>query len=128
MDQNNLKRIALGAVLAMVVSGGIGLAHDKEDEKKTFVGHVVGLACYFGHGSIGESHAECATTCAKSGIPLAILDQQSKTLYLPLAKNHHEPANPVLLPFVEQDVRVSGTGSDKDGMKAIVIETISAVE
>ena len=122
----------LGCLLA-IVSLGIGLgavgwAHEKKGAEKTFVGHVVDLACYIGHGSIGEAHRECAATCARGGIPLAILDQASGTLYLPLAKDHHAPANKELLPFVEADVRVTGTVVEKDGMKAILLESVSKAE
>jgi hypothetical protein len=117
--------------LLALVSLGIGLsalgwAHEKKGAEKTFVGHVVDLACYIGHGSIGESHRECAASCARSGIPLAILDQASGALYMPLAKDHHAPANKELLPFVEADIRVTGTVVDKDGMKAILLESVAA--
>jgi len=121
------------AALLAIVSLGIGLsalgrAHEKKGAEKTFVGHVVDLACYIGHGSIGESHRECAATCARSGIPLAILDQATGTLFLPLANDHHEPANKGLLPFVEADVRVTGTVVEKDGMKAITLSEIERVK
>lgn len=121
------------AALLAIVSLGIGLsalgrAHEKKGAEKTFVGHVVDLACYVGHGSIGESHRECATTCARGGIPLAILDQASGTLYLPLAKDHHAPANKELLPFVESDVRVTGTIVEKGGLKAILLGSVSKAD
>ena len=131
MKSNVFLRVSvfLGAVLLVVGTAHLGLAHEKKSaEKKTFVGHVVDLACYVGHSSIGDSHRECATTCAKAGIPLAILDQQTQTLYVPLAKNHHAPANAELMPFVEKDVRVTGTVVEKDGMKAILLESVAAVK
>jgi hypothetical protein len=107
----------------------VGLAHEqKGSQQKTFVGHVVDLACYVGHGSIGEKHRDCATTCAKAGIPLAILDQKTQTLYLALAKNHHAPANADLMPFIERDVVVTGSIVEKDGMKAILLEKIEAAK
>ena len=130
-DMNKMHHRLVG--LLAVVSLGIGLAtlgraHDEKGAKKTFVGHVVDLACYVGHGSIGESHRECAATCARGGIPLAILDQATGTLYLPLAKDHHAPANKELLPFVEADVRVSGSVVEKDGMKTILLESLAAAD
>ncbi len=117
--------------LLAIVSLGIGLnalswADERKGAEKTFVGHVVDLACYIGHGSIGEAHRECAATCARSGIPLAILDQATGTLYLPLAEDHHAPANKELLPFVEADVQIRGTVVEKDGMKAIVLDSVAA--
>ncbi len=131
MNNQSFRRISAFLGIALLAAGivQLGLAHEKKDAaKKTFVGHVVGLACYVGHSSIGDSHRECATTCAKAGIPLAILDQQTHTLYLPLAKNHHAAANEELMPFIEKDVQVTGTIVEKDGMKAILLESIAGVK
>lgn len=119
------------AAAALLAFAGLQLAVAQEHHhgtEKTFVGHVVDVACYVSHGEIGEGHRECAATCAKAGIPLAILDQQTGTLYLPLAKNHHESANKELLAYVERDVRVTGTVTEKDGMKTITIASIAAVQ
>lgn len=116
---------------AVLVFLGLQLAVAQEHHhsaEKTFVGHVVDVACYVSHGDVGEAHRQCAETCAKAGIPLAILDQQTGTLYLPLAKNHHEAANKELLAYVEKDVRVTGAVTEKDGMKTITIASIAAVE
>lgn len=118
----------LVASLTIALLGGALFAHDEGGERKTFVGRVVGLACYIGHGSIGEAHRECAMTCAKGGIPLAILDQQGHALYLPLARDHHSPANAELMSFVEAGVRVTGTVVEKDGMKAILLESVSKTD
>ena len=121
--------VGLLAILSLGIGlGALGWAQERQGAEKTFVGHVVDLACYIGHGSGGESHRECAATCARGGIPLAILDQASGTLYLPLAKSHHAPANNELLPFVEADIRVTGTVVDKDGMKAILLKSVSKAD
>ncbi|MBI1355737.1 MAG: hypothetical protein GC160_15465 [Acidobacteria bacterium] len=121
--------VGLWAIVSLGIGlSALGLAHEKKGAPKTFVGHVVDLACYVGHGSIGESHRECATTCARAGIPLAILDQASGTLYVPLGKDHHAPANKELLPFVESNVRVTGTIVEKDGLKAILLESVSKAD
>ncbi len=78
--------------VALLALGGlrIGLAQHHTGTETTFVGRVVGLACYLGHGTVGDSHRECALTCAKTGIPMAILDQSTQTLYLPLAVEPQE--------------------------------------
>ena len=86
----------------------------------TIVGHVVDTACYLTHGAQGEKHIECA----KEGIPLAILDEDSSTLYLPLASKHHKHANAELMPFIEKSVKVKGVVMERNGMKAVLIEKI----
>ncbi len=118
----------IAALLAIGGTVGLSLAHDTKAAKAAIVGHVVDLACSVGHGSIGDSHRECATSCAKAGVPLAILDQKSQTLYLPLAKNHHAPANADLMPFIEKDIRVTGSVIEKNGMKTILLESIEAAK
>jgi hypothetical protein len=131
MREHLLTRSLLSfAIAALVAFAGMQLAIAQDHHhgaEKTFVGHVVDVACYVSHGEIGEAHRECAETCAKAGIPLAILDQQTATLYLPLAKSHHEPANKELMAFVEKDVRITGTVTEKDGLKTIAIESIAKV-
>ena len=124
---HNLLAPLLGVAFLIAGLSLPGGAHEQKGaQQRTFVGHVVDLACYIGHGSIGQKHQECATTCARAGIPLAILDQKTNTLYLPLAKNHHAPANTDLMAFVEKDVVATGSIVEKDGMKAILLEKVEA--
>ena len=130
----NLKTVSLRG-LAVVLSSILlptfttVLGHEKKHSRQVAVsGRIVGVACYLEHGSIGEKHLACATACARQGIPLAILDSKTDTLYLPLASEHHKPANSELMPFVEKVVTVTGTLVEKSGMKAIRIEKVEAAE
>ena len=102
------------------------LAHENHPGKKAvIVGQVVDTACYLGHDSKGEKHAECAASCAKEGIPLAILDAKTNLLYLPIAMSHKN-ANAQLLPFIEKKVKVTGVVLEKNGMKGIAIDKVEA--
>jgi hypothetical protein len=92
----------------------------------TLIGTVVDTGCYIVHDGIGADHAECATECAKKGIPLAIVDDAGK-VYLPLAVDHENP-NTRLMPFVEKKVRVTGTQIDRGGLAGISIKTIEAAK
>ena len=47
---------------------------------------VIDTGCYMSHKSKGEKHTTCATACAKAGVPLALLDEASGTLYIPVAR------------------------------------------
>lgn len=103
-------------------------AHEGHAGKKvTLLGQVVDTACYLGHDSKGEKHVACATTCAKEGIPLAIVDGKTGVLYLPIAMNHKN-ANPQLMPFIEKKVKVTGVVMEKGGMKGIVLDKVEAAE
>ena len=105
------------------------LGHEKKHSRQVAVsGRIVGVACYLEHGSMGEKHLACATACARKGIPLAVLESKTDTLYLPLASEHHKSANGELMPFVENAVTVTGTLVEKSGVKAIRIEKVEARE
>ena len=116
------------SILIMAALGAATLlAHDEPKGKPvTVVGTVVDTGCYMSHDAIGEKHTACATTCAKLGIPLAIVDAQGK-LYLPVAADHKNQ-NTRLMPFIEKKVKVTGVELDKGGLAGIAIKTISAAE
>ena len=111
------------AFIALLFSPTPSASHEPpKGRSTTIVGHVVDTACYLTHGAQGEKHIECA----KEGIPLAILDKDSGTLYLPLASKHHKHANAELMPFIEKSVKVKGVVMERNGMKAVLIEKIEA--
>ena len=118
-------------LLALGLAGTAFTQEHKNDEHKaaakaiTITAHVVDSNCYIVHNGIGPQHATCAETCAKKGIPLALLDTKANVLYLALAA-HHENANPLLMAFIEKDVKVTGVVAEKNGMKTFVVTKVEA--
>jgi hypothetical protein len=111
-------------ILALAAAG---LAHDEGKGKAvTITGTVIDTGCYFSHDAIGEKHADCAATCAKNGVPLAIVDSAGK-VYLPVAADHKNQ-NAKLIPFVEKKVKVTGTLIEKGGTAGLTIRTIEAAQ
>jgi hypothetical protein len=112
--------IVFSAVLATAI-----FAHEEHKGKAvTITGTVVETGCYMSHDAIGDKHTECATACAKAGVPLAIVDGAGK-VYLPIAADHKNP-NAKLMPFIEKKVKVTGTAMEKGGLEGIVIKTVEA--
>lgn len=111
-----------GATMAMA-------QHDHGDHGKemTMTSLVVDTGCYLSHDSKGEKHRTCATTCAKAGVPLALLDEASGTLYILVASDHQNP-NTKLLPFIEKRVKVTGTLVEKGGVKGFAIKSVEAAK
>jgi len=108
------------------------LAHDPSKSKDSkgsssirLTASVIDTGCYITHDSKGEGHLKCATTCAKAGVPLALLDEKTGTVYLPLAMDHKNQ-NEKLLPFLEKRVTVTGNVMKKGGVNGIVLKTIEA--
>ena len=103
--------------------------HDHGTNAKviTMTSLVVDTGCYMSHNSKGEKHESCATACAKAGVPLALLDEASGTLYIPVASDHKNQ-NAKLMPFIEKKVTVTGTLIEKGGVKGFVIKTVEAAK
>src|SRR5260370_521234 len=93
----------LGAIFAITL-----FAHEEHKGKPvTITGTVVDTGCYMSHDAIGEKHIECATACAKAGVPLAIVDGAG-TIYMPIAADR-KSSNAKVPTFIETTVRGTGT-------------------
>jgi hypothetical protein len=71
----------------------------------TVVGQVVDAACYMMHPPAASSatHDECGRACALKGVPLGVIDEKSKELYLA-----DSASSKALLPHLHGRVRVKG--------------------
>src|ERR1700737_2409411 len=97
----------LTAVLAIV-----SFAHeDPKGKSVTVTGTVIDTGCYMSHDAKGEKHTDCASECARKGVPLAIVDDSGK-IYMPVAADHKNP-NAKLMPFIEKRVKVTGIVMEK---------------
>jgi hypothetical protein len=114
------KRFALVSVLAIMASAS-GLAADE----KTVTGWVLDSACAFTKGLKKPISSECAISCAKSGSPLVIL-QDDGTIYWPIADSMPaDSQNKRLMPFAGKRVKVTGKTYVRGGSTAIVIASIA---
>ena len=120
--KNIVFTLLAGAALAMAQH-----AHNDKSKEMTMTSLVVDTGCYMSHNSKGEKHEACATACAKAGVPLALLDEATGTLYIPVASDHKNQ-NAKLMPFIEKKVTVTGTMIEKGGVKGFVIKTVEAAK
>ena len=113
--------------ISILALATLGLAHDEPKGKPVAItGTVVDTGCYMSHDAIGAKHTDCATMCAKNGVPLAIVDGAGK-VYMPVAADHKNQ-NAKLLPFVEKKVKVTGTVLEKGGLAGLTIKTIEPAQ
>ena len=71
----------------------------------TVVGQVVDAACYMMHppAATTASHDQCGRACALRGVPLGVIDEKSKELYLA-----DTGSSKALIPHLHQRVRLTG--------------------
>lgn len=89
----------------------------------TVKGEVVDIACSTSKKEAGKGagHAGCAMVCAKKGQPVGILTADS--VYT-VTGDYAANSNAKLLDFVAKNVIVSGTVTEKDGVKSINVKSI----
>jgi hypothetical protein len=126
----NIKPRVATVFLGIVGGGAVfawqGHSHEQQGGKAAQItGLVVDIACFVGHDSSGPKHAKCAEACARAGNPLAIYDEATKTLYLPVSLDHKNP-NTKLMKYIETKVKVTGAIMEKGGLKGIAIEKVEA--
>ena len=124
------KRLIYCAVALMVaglcLQAAPSLAY--EDPKQvTIKGEIIDEPCYVGkNGARGEGHKGCALACAKRGNQMAIVDDKN-TIYS-ITGDYAANKNEKLIPFVAETVEATGTVSEKDGKKTIVVTSIKKAD
>jgi hypothetical protein len=109
-------------LLLSIAAVGFSLAlparsDDKTDETKTIKGEVLDMACYLDHGASGEKHAQCATTCISSGLPVGIKDATDGKVYFVIGE--HKPLNSELAPYAGKEVSIKGKVATRDGINLL---------
>jgi hypothetical protein len=100
-------------------------AQQSPSSTTTITGELLDMACYMKSGAHGDGHKDCATMCIKGGSPMGILTSDNK-VYL-LVENHDKAAA-----YAEakkhpgEQVTVTGTISEKNGVNAIIADDVKA--
>lgn len=115
---------ALAAVLiALLTINSREAMSQSKSKNKTVKGEVVDLWCYLDDGSHGASHKECATTCAKAGNPIGIVDAKGN-IYVAMGSNDHQPGREILIDKMSDTVTVTGKLVKRGGMQVLYISSV----
>ena len=93
----------------------------------TVTGRIVDSECYMKMGDKGfsDDHHQCAESCAKGGIPLMFLEDQTNDLYLTANEGMSmKSVNEKLMPYPGEKVTISGKVVGRSGAKLLVISSI----
>ena len=113
----------LGAVVVFALATTMLVTAQPKGTRTTITGEVVDLWCYLEGGDRGPAKKDCATSCAKAGNPIGILDS-SGTLFVAAGLQDHQPAQALLVDKMSTRVTVTGTLVTKPGVRMIYIETV----
>jgi len=117
-------RMAALVVLAATTTGGVPyVSAEPKGERVTVTGEAVDLWCYLEAGDRGPAKKQCATVCARAGNPIALLDRAGN-IYLTAGLKSHQPAQPLLVDKMNEEVTVTGTLVKKGGVQMIYIDAV----
>lgn len=114
------------AVLALMA---FQLAAQTDDARKSgtdieITGQVIDVNCH-STGVSGPGHKECAQTCAKAGVVLAILGSDGN-IYIPVSSKAGDAQNSRLIAFAETMVTIKGIHRFANGLHTIEIQSVVA--
>jgi hypothetical protein len=120
--RNLIRSLAVAAIFAAYpVLAHEGHKHGAKDdlassETKKITGEVVDMACYLDHNATGDKHADCATKCIASGLPVGLKGDDGKT-YLIIGE--HKPLNSELAQYAAKKITFEGKVTSRDGVNMI---------
>ncbi len=89
----------------------------------TVKGEVVDLWCYLEGGDHGDKHKECATTCAKAGNPIGIVDAKGN-VYVAVGIEDHQTGQSALIDKMSRNVTATGTLVKKGGTQVLYVKSV----
>jgi hypothetical protein len=120
------RRVAVVA-LAILLGGQVADAQDAPKRipggaSVEIRGEVVELGCYLRDGSRGEGHRTCALACLKNGGQLAIVQDETGTLYPLAGATPASDPSAAARQHVAARVAVRGQLFQRNGGRALVVE------
>ena len=100
-------------------------AHAQQSSTTTITGEVLDMACYMKSGAKGEGHKDCAAGCIKGGSPMGILTSDNK-VYLLLENHDKATAYAEAKKHAGEQITVTGTLSERNGVNAIIADEVKA--
>ena len=91
----------------------------------TFTGEVIDSFCYAKIGVRGPEHAACGIKCARKGVPVALLEEKTRRVYVLLAPKDAEPIPPALIEQMGRVVRIEGETVVKGGTTFLVVRSVT---
>lgn len=120
------KSIVILGIGLFLLSFSNAFGETMANKEVTIKGTVVEPFCLISMNMKGEGHRECALSCAKSGMNLAIIDGKGKIYPILPEETVTNPNQPVL-DYVEKTVTVKGTLFESGGVSYIVFKEVKGI-
>lgn len=117
-----MMRKTLAVSIGLAVS--LGLAGAALAAEKSVTGTLEESFCYVTMGAHGAGHKECATKCAKKGIPVALVEKGTDNMYVLLPAKNDTPLPDDVISKMEDEVTVTGDAYSKGGVNYLTVKAV----
>ena len=118
------RQVASFAAVAIVTVAAVFVAsHTIGSSQPAITGELVETFCYAKVRIGGVAHAACGIECAKRGIPLAIVDEQSHKAYVLLPGRDKSTVPPELIAQMGHNVTIRGEIIERGGNNFITVQS-----
>jgi len=116
-----------GKLAIVLITGftAFSLSSSGQNKEATVKGELLDLDCYMASGAHGNDHKSCADMCINGGAPMGLLTNEGKVYLLVSGHDKKEPYE-ALKKHAGEEVTVTGTLTEKDGIKGIVVSAVKA--
>ena len=121
MRRMTRRRSASLAIVILIASFASVCGHGTE--QSIVSGEVVETYCWAKIGVGGPEHAACGIECAKRGIPVAILDSESRKLFILLPGRDKMSVPPELIAAMGTKVNVRGEIVRRAGASFVSVQS-----
>lgn len=94
--------------------------------EQSITGEVIDVFCYATRDARGKEHSQCASSCIKANVPVAVLTDEG-VMYFPLRADH-KAANPLFENLGGEKVKVTGTVYEKHNERFIVVKSVEKMK
>jgi hypothetical protein len=122
---NIRKSIVILGIGLFLLSFSNAFGESMPAKEVTIKGTVVEPFCLITMNMKGEGHRECAVSCAKAGMSLAIMDESGK-IYPILPQEAVTNPNQPVLDYVEKTITVKGTLFESGGVSYIMVKEVKS--
>ena len=129
-----MKRIIRGMVVTILLMSpaavwaeeaqGHDHAHGKGVQEITIKGELVDSLCYVAMAAKGPGHKQCAIDCAKTGIPISIVEEGTGKLYTVLPKEDKTGYPASVISKMGEKVTLKGDLYENGGNKYVTVESV----
>ena len=128
-----MKSVIRGMVAAMLLMGPVSAwAHEAQEHQQmagmggdvTIKGELVDSLCYVAMAAKGSGHKQCAMDCAKAGIPISIVEDETGKLYTVLPKEDKTGYSKDVISKMGEKVTLKGDLYENGGNKYVPVESV----